>query len=557
MKQKFIKKQKGITLVALVVTIVILLILVGITIMYTMGDNSIFKKAQEAKNKTEDAIKNEQEYMNSIDNMLNEYINGNETPIYNKDKKVNTPQLLTGMTPIKFDMPTDSKKGETVTTNANDKDWYEYGDTYETRKWANTQTQDGSMWVWIPRFAYKITGQTIDVVFLIGDTDQYYKEDGTIGTAQRMKNVDEVPDTTADYTVHPAFTNETSIGYENGGWNKELTGIWVAKFEAGFPTGNNTAPNKKSNVSYMNDQKGQVYIHQTENLTGKDGWGTARNWLDDIYGTTDTKISYPVFQGSTYAMNYITINDAYNVSRALTSSGNIYGLSSSNTDSHLMKNSEWGAVTYLSQSKYGQNGKEITINNANLDSGGTSATKAEGNAVASVYAVTGCTNNTTDGASTKTTIEAINGTSGNTATTEGIYTWNQKSGQNASTTGTIYGIYDMSGGAWERTSSYVANNHENLKIFGESVAYQGVNLKTTSTKYTTVYPHNEAGETNIDTLSQKNFANNTKIYGDAVRETTSNTAGTSTSGWNTSAWNADYSRFPALSDPFFLRGGDS
>ena len=165
-------------------------------------------------------------------------------------------------------------------------------------------------------------------------------------------------------------------------------------------------------------------------------------------------------------MNYISIGDAYNVSRTLTSGGNIYGLSSS-TDSHLMKNSEWGAVTYLSQSKYGQNGKEITINNANLLSGGTSTTKANGNKVASVYAVTGCTSNTTDGASTKTTIEAINGTSGNTATTEGIYTWNQKSGQNASTTGTIYGIYDMSGGTWERTSSYVANNHENLKILGK------------------------------------------------------------------------------------------
>ncbi len=44
--------------------------------MYTMGENSIFKKAQEAKNKTEEAIKNEQEYMNSIDNMINEYTNG-------------------------------------------------------------------------------------------------------------------------------------------------------------------------------------------------------------------------------------------------------------------------------------------------------------------------------------------------------------------------------------------------------------------------------------------------------------------------------------------------
>ena len=75
MKQK-LKKSAGITLVALVVTIVVLLILAGITIMYTMGENSIFKKAQEAKDKTNQAIKNEQEYMNSIDNMVNEYLNG-------------------------------------------------------------------------------------------------------------------------------------------------------------------------------------------------------------------------------------------------------------------------------------------------------------------------------------------------------------------------------------------------------------------------------------------------------------------------------------------------
>ncbi len=75
MKQR-LRNSTGITLVALVVTIVVLLILAGITIMYTMGDNSIFKKAQEAKDKTEEAVKNEQEYMNSIDNMVNGYIDG-------------------------------------------------------------------------------------------------------------------------------------------------------------------------------------------------------------------------------------------------------------------------------------------------------------------------------------------------------------------------------------------------------------------------------------------------------------------------------------------------
>ena len=44
---------RGITLVALVVTIVVLLILAGITISYIMGDNSVFKKASDAKLQTE------------------------------------------------------------------------------------------------------------------------------------------------------------------------------------------------------------------------------------------------------------------------------------------------------------------------------------------------------------------------------------------------------------------------------------------------------------------------------------------------------------------------
>ena len=50
------KNERGITLVALVVTIVVLLILAGVTIMYVMSDNGIFGQAQEAGNKTDTAV---------------------------------------------------------------------------------------------------------------------------------------------------------------------------------------------------------------------------------------------------------------------------------------------------------------------------------------------------------------------------------------------------------------------------------------------------------------------------------------------------------------------
>ncbi len=84
------EKIAGITLVALVVTIVILLILAGVTIMYVMGDNSIFKKAQEAKNKTEEAMQNEQEDLSNLGNIISNYTNGNSTttpPMSNKLQK--------------------------------------------------------------------------------------------------------------------------------------------------------------------------------------------------------------------------------------------------------------------------------------------------------------------------------------------------------------------------------------------------------------------------------------------------------------------------------------
>ncbi len=563
------KKEKGITLIALVVTIIVLIILAGVSINLVLGENGIVNKAQKAKENMELAQIEEEKELNELYAQLEA-----ESP-ENKINKANAPKLLTGMTPIKFEMPTATAMGTVVQTTAKDTDWYEYGTTYDeannttTKRWANAQTEDGSMWVWIPRFAYKITGETIDVKFLIGTSDNYYDEEGNIQTAQRQKTAEEIIDSTKEYTVHPAFTNESSINYANGGWDKELTGIWVAKFAAGYASGNNSAPVKSSNENYSQSTS---YVQATESTTGKDGNLDARNWLDGIYGSKTTSIKYPTFQGTTYAMNYINHSDAYKIARALTDDGNIYGLSSNTANSHLMKNSEWGAVAYLSKSQYGQNNKEITTNNINLDSGGRKRTETAGKTgVDSVYAVTGCSSNTTDTTNNKITIANLNSATGDTGVTGSngtAYKWNQKTGQNASTTGTIYGIYDISGGVWERTADFVSNGNVNLLEYGKSLLDEAkvtytVNESTktvtantgASTKYVTIYPYSSPESSNIDTASQNNFKNNTKIYGDAVRETTSVNAGTSNSGWYTSSWNSDYSNFPALFSPFFERGG--
>ena len=56
---KKVKGSKGITLIALVITVIVLLILAGVSIATLTGDNGILTRAQEAKNKTEEAQKDQ------------------------------------------------------------------------------------------------------------------------------------------------------------------------------------------------------------------------------------------------------------------------------------------------------------------------------------------------------------------------------------------------------------------------------------------------------------------------------------------------------------------
>ena len=168
-------------------------------------------------------------------------------------------------------------------------------------------------------------------------------------------------------------------------------------------------------------------------------------------------------------------------------------------NSHMMKNDEWGAVAYLSKSKYGKQNEEVWINNS------------------SSY-ITGSAGNSASA-------------SGNTGTTTD-YTSTQ--GVKASTTGTVYGVYDMSGGAWEYVAAYVNNGDFNLKNYGSSLVNGDAKTKNVYSK----------GSTNS---YEDNYKQNKGVYGDALYETSIN--GNSRDG----SWYDDYSIFPI--SPFFIRGG--
>ena len=150
----------GITLIALVVTIVVLLILAGITISLVFSENGIIAKARESANKTNEAIINEQAQMNDVtaamENMLNG-TGGGDTPEKPKDPTENwdlskvDPVQSTDATPVTVPVPkgyvASKVTGETTVENG----FVIYEETDEvndTNK--DTAQTTRNQFVWVP-----------------------------------------------------------------------------------------------------------------------------------------------------------------------------------------------------------------------------------------------------------------------------------------------------------------------------------------------------------------------------------------------------------------------
>ena len=71
------KNNKGITLIALVITIIVLLILAGVTIASLSGDNGILRRATEAKEQTNQKNDEETEKIGGYESTIDQYVDGN------------------------------------------------------------------------------------------------------------------------------------------------------------------------------------------------------------------------------------------------------------------------------------------------------------------------------------------------------------------------------------------------------------------------------------------------------------------------------------------------
>lgn len=377
---------------------------------------------------------------------------------------------LAGMTKVTWTEGADHSATEDETANAN---WYSYAagtGTTDNRssRWANAKNSDGSYFVWIPRYAYRITyyndqadsGDDTKITGYYDGYGQWKSADGKLRLALD-EGVETVNYNGKKYIVHPAFTNDSdTVGskmpFDLGGWDSELEGFWFAKYEM-----------SRNNATDVSSGSGTTFV-------SKPGIQSARS---------------------------INIGDMYNYSLAF----------DNGKSSHMMKNSEWGAVAYLTQSQYGRNGNEIDINNS------------------SSY-ITGNGGGSTNAGQTSGTVNA----------------YNSAIGTKASSTGNVYGIYDLSGGAWEFIAAF---NNTDTKNYESKYGSAFASTSRTSDKYATKY-YNETSSLNGNAI--------TYTYGkigDATKEINKGGLQATTGTTNYSNWFSDYFGFVCSEGPFFGRGG--
>ena len=384
--------------------------------------------------------------------------------------------ILNGTDPVLGDnmIPVTIEKDGTVKYADINKKWY----SYRNKEWANAvilntsntynvgdiipESEIESYFVWIPRYKYKLfnvdnTSKDSKTYTIYTDVPSKAEEIEIIFENKETK--ESIGTKNGEYLTHPAFTSF------------ESNGMWVGKFETGYKGATSTT-------------SAQV---------------------------NSNDLSKVIVKPNVYSWRNITINNifltSYNYKR--------------NLDSHMMKNTEWGAVAYLSHSKYGIN-DDIRINNN------------------SAY-ITGYAKTEQPTCGWTGTNEDCNKYESTSLNQDGTYTkrYNTEIGYLASTTGNITGIYDMSGGTHEYMAAYMAGK------LGSS----GITPTDYASKYFNVY-----------NASSTATSYQYRILGDATGEMgpytvlkSSGSNGNQTS--YVSSWYTSYAYFVDSSYPWFYHGG--
>ena len=209
--------------------------------------------------------------------------------------------------------------------------------------------------------------------------------------------------------------------------------VWIPRFNAVTPSNYNGGTQSKPNAIDV------TFVKQNE--TAIDAFTFGNKELSGFwYGkfeiggslasscTNETcNVSNIVVKPNVSSLRSQKVSSFFYASRSMEQAGNSFGFVNSEVDTHMSKNNEWGAVAYLTQSIYGRCTSSTTCTEIGINNNSSYIT--------GYGAPAGSSSSVTNG------------------------TYNTALGKDASTTGTIYGIYDMSGGAYE----YVMGVYNNAK----------------------------------------------------------------------------------------------
>ena len=347
-------------------------------------------------------------------------------------------------------------------------------------------------YVWIPRYKYKVWNiskqagaestyaynaktEGIDIVFEVGTAStgtinceyNYNVDSANGGVDLSTITAETCTGSNGDYYTHPAFT----FGSDN------VKGFWIGKYEI-------SSSNPAIGTSYGGGNTTSLTVRILPNVN---------SW------------------------RYNKLSNFSTVIQNMQTSSNIYGLNTSrtNTDSHMLTNFEWGAVAYLTNSKYGR-----------CTDGSCTEVSINGYGETSYYTTrTGCGPISSGSASYGTTCNAYNTTLG----------------QLASTTGNVTGVYDMSGGAYEYVMGNMSSVTTGYTFYPSSSSFTSSWYTTDTAKYVTTYAYDKTNNNN-------QIAYNRGRLGDATAEIL---LSASLSG----GWYGDYAYFPYSSYAWFIRGG--
>ena len=228
-------KQSGITLIALVVTIVVLLILAGVSINALFGNSGIIEKAKDAQNRMNNAQESDSNALNDLDKWINNQVNGTT----GGDDNPSTSKLPSTdeTTPYYPDETFTKEEGTNLDNGLVIKDsigneyvWIEVPKSLYANSSYNTETTTGdqkpSSSTDYDKIEYCLHKYTDYYRSRTSYTDTYYSDDVTGLTS-------------AQYTELKQKMLKSV--YENGGF-------WIGRYEAGI-TKNRTSKDEEITVA--------------------------------------------------------------------------------------------------------------------------------------------------------------------------------------------------------------------------------------------------------------------------------------------------------------------